>query len=96
MVLGNGVGEHRWFSEPSNIKLAESLGKALGWAQEKDALYPGIWVQWQQLGGKHEFHAGAVTARKDDAPAADQAALTNVAGSTLLSAGGGLIQTTDG
>jgi hypothetical protein len=37
-----------------------------------------------------------VTARKDVAPAADQAAPTNVAGSTLLSAGGGLIQTTDG
>jgi hypothetical protein len=40
--------------------------------------------------------APAVAAKKDDASAADQAALTNVAGSTVLSAGGGLIQTTDG
>jgi hypothetical protein len=40
--------------------------------------------------------AGPVTARKDDAPAAGQAAIANVAGARLLSGGGGLIQTTSG
>jgi len=38
----------------------------------------------------------AVTARKDDAPAADQAAITNLADLALFSGGGGLIQTTSG
>jgi hypothetical protein len=37
-----------------------------------------------------------VTARKDDAPAAHQAALTEVAGRGLFSEGGGLIHTTSG
>jgi hypothetical protein len=37
-----------------------------------------------------------VTARKDDAPAADQAAITNLAGLASFSGGGGLIQTTSG
>jgi len=37
-----------------------------------------------------------VTARKDDAPAADQAAMANVAGLMAFSGGGGLIQTTPG
>ncbi len=36
-----------------------------------------------------------MTARKDDAPAADQAAITNVAALMPSSAGGGLIQTTE-
>ena len=40
--------------------------------------------------------AGSVTARKDDAPAADQAAMSNVAGWCSISVGGGLIQTTSG
>ena len=40
--------------------------------------------------------AGAVTARKDDAPAAVQAAIDNVAGSSSISACGGLIHTTSG
>ena len=38
----------------------------------------------------------SVTARKDDAPAADQAAMSNVAGWCSISVGGGLIQTTSG
>jgi len=38
----------------------------------------------------------SVTARKDDAPAAYQAAITNVADVTSFSGGGGLIQTTSG
>ena len=38
----------------------------------------------------------AVTARKDDAPAADQAAINNVAAVTPFFVGGGLIQTTSG
>jgi hypothetical protein len=37
-----------------------------------------------------------VTARKDDVPAADQAAGTNLAGLMPSSGGGGLIQTTSG
>ena len=37
-----------------------------------------------------------VTARKDDAPAAVQAAMANVAGMVSMSGGGGLIQTTSG
>jgi hypothetical protein len=40
--------------------------------------------------------AGTVSARKDDVPAADQAATTNVAGLASFSGGGGLIQTTSG
>ena len=46
-----------------------------------------------------ELHTGelaSVTARKDDAPAADQAAITNLAGLASFSGGGGLIQTTSG
>jgi len=39
---------------------------------------------------------GTVTARKDDAPAATKAAITNVAGVMSFSEGGGLIQTTLG
>jgi hypothetical protein len=38
----------------------------------------------------------AVTARKDDSPAAVQAAIVNVAGAGPISADGGLIQTTSG
>lgn len=38
----------------------------------------------------------AVTARKDDAPAAVQAAIVTVAGLGSCSVGGGLIQTTSG
>jgi hypothetical protein len=38
----------------------------------------------------------SVTARKDDAPAADQAAITNLADLAPFSGGGGLIQTTSG
>jgi hypothetical protein len=41
-------------------------------------------------------HWVAVTARKDDAPAPDQAAITNVVGWMVFSGGGGLIQTTSG
>jgi len=37
-----------------------------------------------------------VPARKDDVPAADQAAIDNVAGSSSISAGGGLFHTTSG
>jgi hypothetical protein len=37
-----------------------------------------------------------VTARKDDAPAADQATITNVVGLMVFSGVGGLIQTTSG
>jgi hypothetical protein len=42
------------------------------------------------------FPAGSVAARKDDAPAAGQAAITNIASVTPFSGGGGLIQTTSG
>jgi IS5 family transposase len=45
--------------------------------------------------GEQTF-AAAVTARIDDAPAADQAFMTNVAGSMAFSGSGGLIQTTSG
>jgi hypothetical protein len=40
--------------------------------------------------------AAAVTARKDDAPAAVQAAFLNLAGLNSISVDGGLIQTTSG
>ena len=40
--------------------------------------------------------AGTVTARKDDAPAAVQAAIFKVAGSSSISGGGGFIHTTSG
>ena len=42
------------------------------------------------------LRADAVIARKDDAPAADQAAMSNVAGWCSISVGGGLIQTASG
>jgi hypothetical protein len=45
---------------------------------------------------RHPIGAAAVTASKDDAPAAVQAAIVNVAGLNSSSAGGGLIQTTSG
>jgi hypothetical protein len=38
----------------------------------------------------------SVTARKDDAPAAVQAAIVNIAGVDSISIDGGLIQTTSG
>jgi hypothetical protein len=40
--------------------------------------------------------AAPVAARKDDTPSANQAAIINVAAGSLLSIGGGLIQTTSG
>ena len=42
------------------------------------------------------FPQDPVTARKDDAPAADQAVITNVVGWMVFSGGSGLIQTTSG
>lgn len=57
------------------------------------------------LGSEHAIPASgigilrrpaSVTVRKDDAPAADQAAITNVAGLISVSCGGGLIKTTPG
>jgi hypothetical protein len=43
----------------------------------------------------HRCQVKAVNLRKDDAPAADQAVITNVAGPLAFSGyGGGLIQTT--
>jgi transposase len=39
-------------------------------------------------GGNRQANAAPVTARKDDAPAADQAAMTNVAGSMAFSGSG--------
>ena len=50
----------------------------------------------QQRSRATDEAAAAVTARKDDAPAADQAAMANVAGWCSISVGGGLIQTTCG
>jgi hypothetical protein len=49
----------------------------------------------QELSQKQCYQC-PVTARKDDAPAADQAAMSNVAGWCSISVGGGLIQTTSG
>ena len=51
--------------------------------------------RWWQC-GRDDWVLGAVTARKDDAPAADQAAINNVAAVTPFFVGGGLIQTTSG
>ena len=42
------------------------------------------------------WRAATVAASKDDAPAAGQAAITNIAAVTQFSGGGGLIQTTSG
>jgi hypothetical protein len=46
--------------------------------------------------GRWLAHLKAVAARKDDAPAAGQAAITNIAAVTPFSGAGGLIQTTSG
>ena len=51
-------------------------------------LFPEQVERWRQ--------AAPVTAKKDDASAAVQAAIVNVAGLNSSSAGGGLIQTTSG
>lgn len=48
------------------------------------------------LGQLMEVATAAVTVRKDDAPAASQAAMTNVVGLGSVVGGGGLIQTTSG
>ncbi|MCX5967499.1 MAG: N-6 DNA methylase [Cyanobacteria bacterium] len=47
-------------------------------------------VKWDSVVrlGEHAFASAPVTARKDDAPAADQAAITNVVGMMLFSGGG--------
>jgi hypothetical protein len=42
------------------------------------------------------MQAVAVTVKKDDAPAADQAAIANITAMASFSGGGGLIQTTSG
>jgi hypothetical protein len=51
-----------------------------------------LWI----YGDSYFSDAATVTARKDDAPAAVQAAIVNVAGLRSSSVGGGLIQTTSG
>jgi len=49
------------------------------------------------FGSFHQIiHPTSVTARKNDAPAAIQAAMTNLVGLGWASGGGGLIQTTSG
>jgi hypothetical protein len=48
------------------------------------------------IGYKKSLAPHPVTARKDDAPATYQAAITNLAGLASFSGGGGLIQTTSG
>jgi len=55
----------------------------------------GLFTNQTNTAGGHGT-AGPVTARKDDASAAVQAAINNVAGSSSISAGGGLIHTTSG
>ena len=45
---------------------------------------------------REKFLSETVTARKDDAPAAVQAAFLNLAGLNSISVDGGLIQTTSG
>jgi hypothetical protein len=58
------------------------------------ALTPEIDPRWMRV--LIQPDCAAVTARKDDATAAVQAATTNVAGWDPSSGGGGLIQTTSG
>jgi len=58
--------------------------------------YSQPWFSWQIARISCTYLGGAVTVRKDDAHAAVQAAIVNVAGLNLSSAGGGLIQTTSG
>jgi hypothetical protein len=55
-------------------------------------------VQFEQKRdmGSHLALVAQSFPRKDDATAADQAAITNLAGLALFSGGGGLIQTTSG
>jgi len=54
------------------------------------------WRKAWRLQGEVVPASETVTARKDDVPAADQAAITNVVGLVLFSGSGGLIQTTSG
>jgi hypothetical protein len=50
-------------------------------------------MEWQTVS---PCGTGAVAAKKDDAPAAVQAAMANVTDTDSFSGGGGLIQTTSG
>jgi hypothetical protein len=57
---------------------------------------PAVRLPAAELRWRFSRSSGPVTARKDDAPAAVQAAMANVAGLGACSGGGGLIQTTSG
>jgi hypothetical protein len=72
----------------------KTLGAVKGYDTREfvaELCFSGITPMWRRTSV-----AEAVTASKDDAPAAVQAAMANVAGSSSISAGGGLIQTTSG
>ncbi len=82
-----GVSSGVWFCGSS----------ALGWPGGRPStlcslLAGGLDGSTLALVVRHKIDAPAVTARKDDAPAADQAAIANVAGLGTFTGGGGLIQ----
>lgn len=79
------------FTLPRNF----ALNAPLGINQMSDATNSSDIVKAQAV-DHWASGARAVTARKDDAAAADLAAITNVAGMMPLSGGRGLIQTTYG
>jgi hypothetical protein len=63
--------------------------RALFWSQQRISYDLLLKTAWQTVDS-------SVAVRKDDAPAADQAAVTKVATVTPFFGGGGLIQTTSG
>ena len=69
---------------------------ALGKAASATGIYSSALGESANASGIDATALGAVTASKDDAPAAVQAAIHNVAGLGSGSIGGGLIQTTSG
>ena len=69
-------------------RLATLLGEQLVTYTIKDG--------FQSIGVTKDLRPVSVTARKDDAPAADQAAIINLADLAPFSGGGGSIQTTSG
>jgi type I restriction enzyme, R subunit len=83
-------------AKADTLPLTEGVGQAKEYAAKLQLRFTyasngkGIYAIDRETGEE------AVAASKDDAPAAGQAAITNIAAVTPFSGGGGLIQTTSG
>jgi hypothetical protein len=83
----------------SNIKMQKTGAEVCVFAKvgpASDLARRPPWHGVSRLTMQSHLIAIPVAARKDDAPAAGQAAITNIAAVTPFSGAGGLIQTTSG